>query len=85
MKNVPFMHSFGDPKLDYHNMSISKATKNHESLDPHFSSGVFRRAFYVTVKQKGFPLKELPESIYTTLTEITDIMVVRSLIALVAF
>ena len=58
MKNVPFMRSFSDPKLDYHNMSISKATEMYEGLDPHFSSGVFRRAFYVTVKQKGFPLKD---------------------------
>ena len=39
-------------------MSICKATEMTEDLDPHFSSGVFRHAFYVTVKQKGFPLKD---------------------------
>ena len=58
MKNDPFMRSFSNPSLDKYNMSISKATEMTEDLDPHFSSGVFRRAFYVTVKQKGFPLKD---------------------------
>ena len=58
MKNAPFLRSFSDPKLDYYNMSISKATEMYKGLDVHFSSGVFRRAFYVTVKQKGFSLKD---------------------------
>ena len=58
MKNAPFMRGFSDPKLDYHNTSINKATEMYEYLNPHFSSGVFRRAFYVTVQQKGVLLKD---------------------------
>ena len=56
MKFEPFMRDFAVPEKD--NISISKAGDMTPHTDPHFSSGVFRRAFYVTVAQKGFPIRD---------------------------
>ena len=56
MKFEPFMRDFAVPERD--NISISKATDMRSEMDPHFSSGVFRRAFYVTVVQKGMPIRD---------------------------
>ena len=56
MKYEPFMRDFAVPEKD--NISISKTTHMYSDMDPHFSSGVFRRAFYVTVAQKGVPMRD---------------------------
>ena len=56
MKYEPFMRDFAVPEKD--NISISKTTHMYSEMDPHFSSGVFRRAFYVTVAQKGVPMRD---------------------------
>ena len=56
LKYEPFMRDFAVPEKD--NISISKTTHMYSDMDPHFSSGVFRRAFYVTVAQKGVPMRD---------------------------
>ncbi|KAL3874098.1 hypothetical protein ACJMK2_037160 [Sinanodonta woodiana] len=55
-KTVDSMRSFEIPEND--NSSVSHVKDFTTDMDPHFSSGVFRRAFYVMVKQKDIPIKD---------------------------
>ena len=56
MKYEPYLRSFESPEVD--GESIRNASDMLPGMDPHFSSGVFRRAFYVTVKMEGFPIRD---------------------------
>ena len=55
-KLEPFLRSFESPEDDGY--SIRFAGDMTPGMDPHDSSGVFRRAFYVTVKQEGVSIKD---------------------------
>ncbi|OWF35651.1 uncharacterized protein LOC110442673 [Mizuhopecten yessoensis] len=45
------MRHFREPELD--GSSPGNVDGYHSGMDPHYSSGVFRRMFYVIIKQKG--------------------------------
>ena len=56
MKVDPYIRTFESPEDDGY--SIRFASNMTAGMNPHWSSGVFRRAFYVTVKVEGFPIKD---------------------------
>lgn len=53
------IREFRDPHND--NVSIAHVNEMSRMMDPHHSSGIFRRAFYVIVKQKHFNLRNAVE------------------------
>ncbi|KAL5008609.1 hypothetical protein ScPMuIL_014190 [Solemya velum] len=54
-----FLRAFSNPRSD--NVSIAHVRQMERTMDPHYSSGIFRRAFYVIVKQKHFSLRNTVE------------------------
>ena len=56
MKLGPFMRSFKSPEDDGH--SIRCASDMTPGLNPHYGSGVFRRAFYVTTQEEGMSIRD---------------------------
>lgn len=54
MKHEPYLREFEHPEND--KKSISNVDDMEESMDPHYSSGVYRRVFYVVVKE-GMPIR----------------------------
>lgn len=55
-KSDPWLRSFETPEAD--GESIRYASNMTSWMDPHYSSGVFRRAFYVTVVQEGLSIRD---------------------------
>ncbi|KAL4238381.1 hypothetical protein ACF0H5_003090 [Mactra antiquata] len=56
MKNSSYLREFETPEND--GVSISKVSDMNDSIPVHFSSGVYRRVWYVLVKQEGMPIRE---------------------------
>ncbi|KAL5009207.1 hypothetical protein ScPMuIL_014788 [Solemya velum] len=56
MKDRDFMRSMEEPTSD--NMSISHVDQMEAWMDPHFSSGVYNRVFFVVVKQKNMAVQD---------------------------
>ena len=55
-KEMPYLREFEMPEND--NYSISKAKDMSESVDPHFSSGVFRKVWWTVTKKHKVPIRE---------------------------
>ncbi|XP_060559187.1 elastase-like [Ruditapes philippinarum] len=56
MKSLPYLREFERPEKD--NMSISNVDDMTEHEDPHFSSGVYRRVWWVLIKDEGVPIRD---------------------------
>lgn len=56
MKTLPYLREFEIPEND--NMSISKVDAMDEHTDPHFSSGVYRRVWWVLTKEAGMTIRD---------------------------
>ncbi|XP_045165283.2 uncharacterized protein LOC123529128 [Mercenaria mercenaria] len=56
MKFLPYMREFERPEND--NISISKVEDMLEHTDPHFSSGIYRRVWWVVVKDGSMSIRD---------------------------
>lgn len=56
MKNQPAMRYFKNPSAD--GMSIENASNYNDSLDVHFSSGVYNKAFYTLATKANWGIKK---------------------------
>lgn len=56
MKSKPFLRDFKTPEKDHH--SISNVKDMFKGMDPHYSSGVYRRAWYVLVHDQGMTIRD---------------------------
>lgn len=56
MKIKPYLREFEIPEND--NKSISKVSDMNQTMNVHYSSGVFRRVWYVVVKQEGMSIRD---------------------------
>lgn len=56
MKTLPYLREFETPEND--NRSISNVEDMEEYTDPHYSSGVYRRVWWVLTKDAGVPIRD---------------------------
>lgn len=56
MKTEPYLREFQRPERD--NNSISHVDDMHSYMDVHYSSGIYRRIWYVVVKEEEMPIRD---------------------------
>ncbi|KAJ8308174.1 hypothetical protein KUTeg_013048 [Tegillarca granosa] len=56
IKKEGIFRDFRDPEID--GSSVGHVEDFHDSMDPHYSSGVYRRVFFVMIIQKGISIKQ---------------------------
>ena len=57
MKNRPYLREFHHPENDHY--SISHVEQMKEDTDPHYSSGIYRRVWYILVKEKNMRSRDV--------------------------